>query len=287
MSSISYQTLSPPNFAALHQGFLRAFSSYPATVQPSADELRLRFKRIGLDYRLSAAAFLGKEVIGFILTGRGGFMGFPTAYNAGTGVHPEYRRQGIAKDLYHYLFPVFKKQGLGQCVLEVIDTNEPAVRFYEKLGFEKTRKLQCYASPVLVSSPHTAAAALTIREVAQPDWLSYEKISSLRPSWQNTPQAIERVGYHETTLEAYWQTSLAGFIIFSPDNGRISQIATAKELQNKGIGTALVLQAQKVSQKRMSILNISDESSATCQFFQHLGFHRPFQQWEMAKSLLY
>ena len=287
LPAISYRILSPSDFTALHRGFLSAFSTYPANVQPSPDDLRLRFKRIGLDYHLSVGAFAGEEIVGFILTGRGGFKGVPTAYNAGTGVHPDYRRQGIARDLYQFLFPELKKQGLGQCLLEVIEDNTPALSFYESLGFEKVRLLRCYANPdkLRASPEYFLPEPINIREVSLPDWISYEQLGRLQPSWQNTPLAVERVRQHEVVLEAYWQTDLIGFIIFSPDNGRISQLAVLKDYRQKGIGRALLFKAQQRSQQRLSILNVGEEHKSTGRFFQHLGFRKPFSQWEMKLDL--
>ncbi len=283
--ALEYRLLKPSDFPALYQGFLGAFSDYQASLQPSTDELRQRFKRVGVDYGLSAATFLGKEVVGFILTGRGAFNGVPTAYNAGTGVVPQFRRRGIAEKLYRMLFPEFRKKGLGQCLLEVINTNQSAYHFYEGLGFQQKRLLHCFAAPQPIQPLHPKMEGLNIKEVALADWTSYEQLWEVEPSWQNNALAVERARNQETVLEAYYQTALIGYIIFSPALGYISQIAVEPQMQGKGIGTALLLKAQSESHKRLAILNVDAQSSKTCIFLKNRGFHRPFTQKEMMLEL--
>ncbi len=50
--------------------------------------------------------------------------------------HPDYRGQGLAGGLTAYLSVGLKREGKTVC-LKVAETNKPAIRCYEKLGFEK------------------------------------------------------------------------------------------------------------------------------------------------------
>ncbi|NHK31137.1 MAG: GNAT family N-acetyltransferase [Asgard group archaeon] len=49
--------------------------------------------------------------------------------------HPDYRRNGLAKKLILKSLEHAKKHNAKQCVLEVLEENEPAYNLYKKLGF--------------------------------------------------------------------------------------------------------------------------------------------------------
>ena len=50
-------------------------------------------------------------------------------------VHPEFRRQGVAQDLVQALIDGLNQRGSHCLTLEVRDSNAPARKLYEKLGF--------------------------------------------------------------------------------------------------------------------------------------------------------
>ena len=61
-------------------------------------------------------------------------------------VHPDYRRRGIAESLIESLIRELKNRGSHALMLEVRDSNEPAISLYEKLGFQQVglRKNYCH-----------------------------------------------------------------------------------------------------------------------------------------------
>ena len=52
-------------------------------------------------------------------------------------VHPNYRRQGIGRDLVLALSDALKEKGIRGLMLEVRASNAPAIALYEQLGFRQ------------------------------------------------------------------------------------------------------------------------------------------------------
>jgi len=62
-------------------------------------------------------------------------------------VLPPYRRKGIAMKLLTELEERLRARGATECYLEVRTDNEPAIRLYEKLGYEKVGIIRDYYCP--------------------------------------------------------------------------------------------------------------------------------------------
>ena len=52
-------------------------------------------------------------------------------------VHPDYRRQGIGRELVLALAEALQKKGIRGLMLEVRQSNAPAIALYEQLGFQQ------------------------------------------------------------------------------------------------------------------------------------------------------
>ncbi len=52
-------------------------------------------------------------------------------------VHPDYRRQGIARELIHGLISALKEKGSRCLTLEVRESNAPAIALYGSEGFQQ------------------------------------------------------------------------------------------------------------------------------------------------------
>ncbi len=110
-------------------------------------ELWLSCKGMGLnnldDSREGIAKFLERnpetcfvavkddKVIGVIIAGNDGRRGY--IYH--TAVNPEFRRQGIAKQLVDAALSALKNLGINKVALLVFERNTSANTFWEKIGF--------------------------------------------------------------------------------------------------------------------------------------------------------
>ena len=87
-----------------------------------------------LNNRLSCwlVALEGDVVIGYV--GSQTVLGETDVMNI--AVHPDYRNQGVAKNLIQTLMDTLSGQGSHSLMLEVRQSNEPARNLYASLGFE-------------------------------------------------------------------------------------------------------------------------------------------------------
>jgi ribosomal-protein-alanine N-acetyltransferase len=74
---------------------------------------------------------MNKKIIGFL----GLWIIFEDAHISTIAVAPDYMRKGIGTLLAKFAIKLAKDNGCNKVILEVRKSNEPAMRFYEKLGF--------------------------------------------------------------------------------------------------------------------------------------------------------
>ena len=95
-----------------------------------------------LDNRLSLwlVALDGEKVVGYV--GSQTVLGETDMMNI--AIDPDYRRQGIARQLIEKLIEVLKGRGSHSLMLEVRAGNAPAIALYESMGFTVAGKRPNY-----------------------------------------------------------------------------------------------------------------------------------------------
>src|SRR5688572_29063557 len=109
---VTYRLLSSADKISLHECFLAAFSDYEVDMRMTQDQFEQRIIRDGVRLKMSAGAFAEDRMIGFYMNASGTWLAKPTAYDAGTGVIPAYRRQGVAKELFMFIVPRLKEASI-------------------------------------------------------------------------------------------------------------------------------------------------------------------------------
>ena len=83
------------------------------------------------DHLFFVATDGGNEVIGTIMGGYDGHRGW--VYSL--AVDPAHQRRGVGSDLIKHLEEEYRRRGCLKINLQVIQSNESVVSFYEKLGY--------------------------------------------------------------------------------------------------------------------------------------------------------
>ncbi len=121
--------------------FIRELAEYEKlSHEVVADEEILRRNLFGDGHRGAEAviATADGEPAGFALFFHNfsTFLGRPGIYLEDLYVRPEYRNAGIGRGLLAHLARLAVERGCGRLEWWVLDWNEPAIGFYEKLGAE-------------------------------------------------------------------------------------------------------------------------------------------------------
>jgi len=279
--------LGEEHFAELYATFTEAFSDY---VYPFAlTELQFQNHLIlnGVDLRRTAGYFLGGRMAGFSLNGFGEWGGASTVYDAGTGVIPRYRRRGLSEAMFEMMLPRFADRGIKQCLLEVITSNSAAIRLYEKLGFRVTRELALLQCDGEVKASTMVSDDIELRKLEAADWPIFNSFWDGKPSWQNSPDAIDRSTHNKTIKAAYVDGECVGYMIYSSRFGRASQMAVHPDYRHHGVGTALLngMAADTAEGYSLQVINIDKGLPQAMQFFKDQGFYERLAQYEMLLPL--
>jgi len=289
MKEFRFTFLSEKDLPALHETFLKAFADYLVPIQLDWAQFQAKIKREGVNASFCAAAYVGEEMAGFILTGLGEWQGRPTAYNAGAGVVPQYRGHSLTRRLYAFMFPKLQESGLEQCLLEVIKGNAPAVKTYKQVGFEMTRTLESFRTPKEELLLRAGALPESIRIVpaAKPSWKLYRHFWDVTPTWQNHTAALVNSPDTKVTLEAHdQQHGLVGYLCFFPQNGAIAQFAVDKSKRSMGVGSALLQEAVRLTVAPwLMLINVDTAASELISFLQRRHFKAVISQYEMLLPL--
>lgn len=277
---ITYRLLASTDSSRLFECFLAAFSDYQVDMRMSREQFEQRLARDGVQFDISAGAFDDDKMIGFYMNALGDWQGKQTAYDAGTGVIPNYRRQGVAEELFAFMMPRLKEIGVSQYLLEVLSTNQRAVALYRKLGFVDTRRLAVFRR----SEPVKIFEDSCVRRVEKPDWELFKSFWDGYPSWQNSIHAVERSASERVIVCAYEDEKCVGYGVAFQPAASLMQLAVAREHRRKGIGTRMLAALQREVTDVLKVNNVDEGLREMMAFYEAKGFKMVLEQFEMVKT---
>ncbi len=127
-------------FGTLVKVFNQAFSDYMIDVYFSPPGFAEYIERYIVDLDRSLVAEEDGLMVGLLLSGEDGTR----TWNAGMGVHPGWRRQGIGGRLLDLWLSDAAGSGCREALLEVIVGNKPAEGLYVSRGFRPGRSYVAY-----------------------------------------------------------------------------------------------------------------------------------------------
>lgn len=264
--------------------FNLSFSDYIVPFHLAKEVLAFKIVSEKIDLNISVGAFEGGKLMGFILQAEKEENGQKMVYNAGTGVVPEGRGQGLVRKMYDFIIPVLRGRGADILILEVIEGNQPAIRAYENLGFTVVRKLLCFNGNM---NPIQANSGVTIKNLSDFQWEAFRSFWDIEPSWQGAVFVLEDMKEHCVILGAFKDEVMIGYAVYNPTAQKIYQMAVDKDHRRNGVGTKLFDAISKETNNQpLSVNNVDDISVDTHQFLsERIGLKNWVSQFEMKRAL--
>ena len=281
--------IAPVDRDQLHRAFLEAFADYAMDSSGTTEQrLRLRMQKNCVDYSLSPGLYDGDRLVGFTLIGVDDWGSALTAYDAGTGITPAFRRQGWARRMFDHALPALRDRGVKRFVLEVLQENGPAIKAYRKSGFEIARELRCFAAKVEDLHAARASGDIDVRSIERDLFEETGSFADWLPSFENRPSAIDALGGNVRFLGAFDDEACVGGLAYSPPLNWLLSLAVARDVRRRGAGTALMQQLSAElppAITRLAALNVDAKDEGMQAFLESLGFTPLANQYEMARSL--
>lgn len=273
-----FRPLIDKDLAQMHRTFRESFADYAVPYNLTKDEFTRKMQhKVHISFNHSYGAFSNQKLVAFIFHSVNQYEGSQMAYNAGTGVLPGHRGNHLPAALYEKVLPILSEDGINRCVLEVLETNKRAIHVYEENGFEKTKEFSCFKLNKGIKGRSENCQIESVEGHLD----SYIGIGDRRVSFGDTNDQLRYNIQNEVTLEATVEGELVGYLIFQPALGRITQFGVKEGFRRSGIGSALFTQAQNMSTKPLTVININREYVELCTFLESIGFENTLDQLEM------
>lgn len=284
--TIRYEFLTVDGFPQAHATIVEAFSDYQVDMSyMTLERSWLRNLKSGVQYESSVGAFDGDKLVGLTFVGFDDWQGEKAAFDAGTGIIPGYRGQGIAKAMFDFILPGLRERGIRKFLLEVLQTNEAAIRAYTKTGFNITRQFACYnLLPDSYVSGIPAQGGLEVRSIDKAIVQEFRTRVDWQPSWENSFPGMDRIEDELIRLGAYKENQCVGVLVFYPLLRWIMCLVVLDDFRRQGIASALLdrLMADLPPGTDMvKIDNVDRSDKAMLAFFEKAGATHLIDQYEM------
>lgn len=255
-----------------------AFAGYYVPLKLSTAELAKKMKIDRNDASLSVGVFDQDHLVAFLLHGKDRINNKLIVYNGGTGVLENYRGKRLTQKMYAHILPQLQTMGADELVLEVLTQNEPALKSYQKIGFEIARKLNGYSGSLSVNS---SLPPVTILRADSVDWERLTEARDVDPSWQFSNQALQQMGSELVVLDAFLEKRWAGSVLYNSSKKQVGQIVVHPTFRRQGVASALLNHVAQHYSENCSAINVDAAHQALHALFLRCGLALRFTQFEM------
>ena len=277
------RNLDKGDFVQMHRTFMESFADYPVPYSLTLDQFtRKMLNKVNINWDCSLGVFSSEKLVAFVFHSLNLYEGQLMAYNAGTGVIPGHRNLRLTFEMYRKVVPILIGQEVKSCVLEVLEKNEIAQKAYRKVGFQETKKFAYFQ---LKDKMKKMNATHQVIKVTNPDLNEYKTIEEHESSFGDTRQQLAHNLSNETALEVRFGDELVGYLIYQALLGRVTRFAVKKEYRNQGLGTSLFIEAKKLTEKPLTVININRDYGEVISFLESIGFVNTLDQFEMQLKL--
>ena len=211
-----------------------------------------------------------------------------TAYDAGTGIIPDFRGQGLAKSMFDHALPKLEARGVKRFLLEVLQRNEPAIKAYQKSGFEIVRELKCFVAETESLRKLPSGKGIVVRPTDAATFESLVPEAGWTPSFENRFTAHLAIPNHVSFLGAYEGNDCVGAVSYCAGLNWLLSLLVKRSHRRRGVGRALLTHlgsSMPKSVTKLPALNVDGEDKGMQAFFEAAGFTHLIDQYEMSRDL--
>jgi GNAT superfamily N-acetyltransferase len=257
---------------------LDSFSNYFVPMTADLTYWENRFKAARVNYELSYGMFDNGKLVGFIINGIDYLGDSLTAFNTGTGVISGFRGQNVVDRIYEQAIPELKTKGVTKCTLEVIQKNDIAIHVYERIGFSKSRGLNCFKGTISSTVP-----AVTAERIAFDEIVPVAALNDRYYSWDNVSNAVKAAGdIYQTYTVSDEKGNNIGYFVINPLNGYLAQFEV---LNGKPEDWKILFSGISTISQNIRINNVDEQRKELVNTLLSLGLENHIDQYEMEMSL--
>lgn len=199
------------------------------------------------------------------------------------GIAPHNRGLRLGQFLMEELLQASRDKGVTLVQLEVIVGNDPALRLFQKLGFQETRELMIIRRPPSKFVPNDALDKLTTSTIAEADIPSYLAKREAGASWVEETASLLNAGSLQG-LTVTMPDGREGWVVFQRKAFQLSHFVLCNT-HDQELLTALLYHAHKTYPMQDSKIENIPIGHYTWQSFQKLGYVEAFRRTEMTLDL--
>lgn len=282
-----YKRCSEVSFDDVYKIFKVGFSDYMIKTEFDKDTFKRVFFGVeGNSIDTSFIAFDGQRPIGLILGGIKIYEGIKTLRCGTMCIDPEYRGKGAALKLFELHKSLGEEEGCRQLFLEVIASNDRAVNFYKKVGYEKVYDLKYFNIKENPNFRPCASSEINIKEIDFKQFKSfYEKIEGFHINWQNDIDYIEKLSGNRS-YAAIKDGEILG-VLNILKSGRMNFIYVNRDSRLMGIASGMLHNTISELELELKGLNVCTTNNAFIEgFLNKTGFVKDkLSQYEMYYTL--
>ncbi len=288
--SCELRFLAKDNLPEVYVTFVEAYSDYAVDMRYNTEPgFAHRMVKNAVDFGLSVGAYDGGRLVGFTLVGVDNWRGTRCAFDAMTGIVKSHRGQGIAGKMFDTTFPRLKAAGVKEFWLEVLQSNAPAIKAYQRTGFRTVREFDCFQARLdALSANGHGTGPIEVQAIERAELGRYADWLDWQPSWENSLAAIERIPDEVVLLGARCAGERAGVLVYYPTLSWIMCLAVARPYRRQGVASTLL----RALKRRLSdgastikVIGVERADDGMQGFLKQAGFEVYTSLYEMKMEL--